>query len=238
MTRARVARILNPASETASHKYRTVLFDLDGTLADTAPDLADALNAVLVDNGRDPLPFATIRPVVSHGGIALIRLGFGLEPQAPGFEDRRQQLLDVYQNNIARKTRLFTGMPELLAAIEHHGLNWGVVTNKPSWLTDPLMQALQLDQRAACIVSGDTLAERKPHPAPLLHACQQAGSPASECVYVGDAERDIIAGNDAGMTTIVALFGYIDENDDPHNWGADVLLDSSAQIAHWLGLDR
>ena len=217
--------------------YKTVLFDLDGTLADTAPDLADALNAVLVENGRAPLPFEAIRPVVSHGGIALIRLGFGMEPEDPGFEDRRQELLAYYNANIARKTRLFAGMPELLEGIEKRGMNWGVVTNKPSWLTDPLMQALQLDRRAACIVSGDTLEQRKPHPAPLLHACRLAGSQAPQCVYVGDAERDIIAGNDAGMTTVVALFGYIDENDDPGGWGADVLLDSAAQIGHWLGLD-
>ncbi len=219
-----------------SETIKTVLFDLDGTLADTAPDLADALNTILRANKRPALPFETIRPVVSHGGMALIKLGFGLEPEQPEFEPLRQQLLEVYANNIANHTRLFPGMDELLEAIETHGMNWGVVTNKPAWLTRPLMQALELEQRAACIVSGDTLAERKPHPAPLLHACQLSGCLNSECAYVGDAERDIVAGHHAGMTTIVALFGYIGREDKPETWGADALLESPRQIMEWLKL--
>ena len=137
--------------------YKTVLFDLDGTLLDTAPDLANALNAVLQSNGRRPLPFDIIRPVVSHGGNALIELGFGLRPDDPGFEAVQQELLDYYQNNIAQHTRLFPGMEEVLEHIEAHQLNWGVVTNKPAWLTEPLLDALDLTRRAAGIVSGDTL---------------------------------------------------------------------------------
>lgn len=213
---------------------KTVLFDLDGTLADTAPDLAYALNTVLVKNGKPALPFDHIRPVVSHGGIALVRLGFGLAPEHPEFEALRQQLLDVYVENIANQTSLFPDMDRLLDSIENSGLNWGVVTNKPGWLTNPLLQALQLDQRPACVVSGDTLPERKPHPSPLLYACEQAGSTNAECVYIGDAERDILAGKSAGMKTIVALFGYIGENDQPETWGADVMLDSPRQIIDWL----
>ena len=216
---------------------KTVLFDLDGTLADTAPDLADALNAVLLNNGKDALPFEQIRPIVSHGGMALVSLGFGIEPEHPEFEPLRQQLLEIYASGIANKTRLFPGMSELLDFIESAGMNWGVVTNKPAWLTDPLLDALQLSQRAVSIVSGDTLAERKPHPSPLLYACEQAGSQGFECVYVGDAERDIVAGHKAGMQTIVALFGYIGTEDRPDTWGADVLLESPQEIREWLQLN-
>ncbi|MCW9025338.1 MAG: HAD-IA family hydrolase [Gammaproteobacteria bacterium] len=218
----------------SSSRIKTVLFDLDGTLADTAPDLAAALNSVLVNNGRESLPYETIRPVVSHGGQALIKLGFQLESDDPGFDPLRQELLDYYQQNIATHTCLFPGMDTILEIIENSGLNWGVVTNKPAWLTEPLMEALHLSQRAASIVSGDTLDERKPHPAPLLYACEQAGSKAKECLYVGDAERDIIAGNRAGMTTLVALFGYLDETDTPNKWNADAMIHTPEEILHWL----
>jgi phosphoglycolate phosphatase len=213
---------------------RTVLFDLDGTLADTAPDLAFALNQVLIEQGREPLPFETIRPVVSNGGLALTRLGFGIDAEHPDFPPLYQRLLDIYRANIARETTLFPGMAELLDSIEHNNMNWGVVTNKPAWLTDPLMAALGLSERAACIVSGDTCTNRKPHPESILHGCQLAGSEAAQCVYIGDAQRDIEAGNRAGMTTIVALFGYIDENDTPHDWQADVLLETPEAITQWL----
>lgn len=214
--------------------YTTVLFDLDGTLLDTAPDLANALNAVLQANGRAPLPFEFIRPVVSHGGNALIELGFDLKPGDSGFEPLRRQLLDYYENNIAQQTRLFPGMDEVLAYLETHGIHWGVVTNKPAWLTDPLMEALALSTRAAGIVSGDTLPERKPHPAPLLHACRLIGGDPQQCVYVGDAERDIQAGNSAGMATLVALFGYLLETDRPETWGATALIRQPQEIVDWL----
>jgi N-acetyl-D-muramate 6-phosphate phosphatase len=213
---------------------RTVLFDLDGTLADTAPDLAYALNRVLKEEGREPLPFDVIRPVVSHGGIALTRLGFGIEPEHPDFEALRQRLLEIYSANIARETRLFPGMNTLLDYIEQHDMNWGVVTNKPAWLTEPLMQALDLSHRAACVVSGDSCKNRKPHPEPILHGCHLAGSHAEQCVYVGDAERDIEAGRRAGVHTIVAMFGYIDEKDNPLEWQADTLIDSPADIYEWI----
>ena len=217
---------------------KTALFDLDGTLADTAPDLAFALNQVLVEQGRNPLPFETIRPAVSHGGIALIRLGFGLEPEHPDFAPLRQRLLEIYRANIARQTTLFPGMADLLDSIEQQDMNWGVVTNKPGWLTEPLMDALGLSERAACIDSGDTCNNRKPHPEPILHGCQLAGSEAQQCLYVGDAQRDIEAGNRAGMRTIVALFGYIADNDTPEHWEADALQNSPAEIQHWITKNR
>ena len=213
---------------------RTVLFDLDGTLLDTAPDLADALNTVLVEEHRAPLPYEEIRGVVSHGGMALIRLGFGIPPADPDFEPLRQRLLEIYRANIASKTRPFPGMTELLDELERRGLNWGVVTNKPGWLTDPLMRQLALYDRAVCVVSGDTLNERKPHPAPMLHACEQAGSLPAQCVYVGDAERDIEAGNNAHMHTLVALFGYFMTDDRPLEWQADGSISHPLELLEWL----
>ncbi|MFZ5621226.1 MAG: HAD-IA family hydrolase [Pseudomonadota bacterium] len=219
-------------------RIRTVLFDLDGTLLDTAPDLAFALNETLREFGQAPLPYEAIRPVVSHGGIALIRLGFGLGPDDEGYHPRRRHLLDTYRTNIARATRPFAGMIEVLDTLERQGLNWGVVTNKPAWLTEPLLQEVGLFERAAVVVSGDTLDERKPHPAPMLLACERAGSQAHECLYVGDARRDIEAGRNAGMATLVALFGYIGDDDDPHGWGADALVERPEDILAWLGVTR
>ena len=209
---------------------RTVLFDLDGTLLDTAPDLAHALNQVLINQGHAPLPFARIRPVVSHGGKALIELGFGIDELDASFAGLRQQLLEVYRENLARETRPFPGMTEVLAGIRARGLNWGVVTNKPAWLTEPLLRELGLYDQAACIVSGDTLVERKPHPAPLLYACRLAGSEATQCLYVGDAERDIAAGRNAGMHTLVALFGYIEAHERPLEWRADSMVRTPPEI--------
>ncbi len=214
---------------------RTVLFDLDGTLADTAPDLAWALNQVLQEQGREPLPYEQIRPVVSHGGIALIKLGFAIDPQAPEFQPLRERLLTIYRANIARETRLFDGMPELLEALEARGINWGVVTNKPAWLTEPLLAALDLTPRCATTISGDTLPQRKPHPAPMLLACEQAGSQAAQCLYLGDAERDVQAGRAAGMTTLVAGFGYLGTEDHPEGWGADGIIDHPLQLLDHLG---
>lgn len=212
----------------------TVLFDLDGTLADTAPDLAAALNRVRLAKGREPLPFSTIRPEVSHGAPALIRLGFDMERDDPGFAELRQALLDEYATHIAAETRLFPGMADVLTGIEQRGMCWGIVTNKPGFLTEPLLAALGIAERAACVVSGDTLAQNKPHPAPMLHACTTAGSRPEQCVYVGDAERDIIAGKRAGMRTLAARFGYIGTGQDPVDWEADAIVDNPREILDWL----
>jgi phosphoglycolate phosphatase len=213
---------------------RTILFDLDGTLLDTAPDLAAALNTVLAENQLAALPYESIRPVVSHGGTALITLGFKLQPDDPRFDPLRQRLLSEYRENISCHTTLFPGMAALLRDIEQRGLNWGVVTNKPGWLTDPLLKDLRLYDRAACVVSGDTLQERKPHPAPLLHACKLVNTPPRQCLYVGDAQRDIDAGKNAGMHTMVALFGYFTAHDQPHTWGATHLIREPGELLAWL----
>jgi phosphoglycolate phosphatase len=209
-------------------KIKTVLFDLDGTLADTAPDLAAALNHVLELHDCNPLPYETIRPYVSHGGMALIKLGFGKDH--PQFDIFYNELLQYYFNNIASKTILFPGMSELLLELEATNINWGVVTNKPAWLTEPLLDQLNLTSRAVAIVSGDTLEQRKPHPEPILYACKQAGSEPAECIYIGDAERDIEAGNRAGMHSIVALFGYIADTDTPDDWGAHASINHPQEI--------
>ena len=213
---------------------RTILFDLDGTLLDTAPDLADALNTVLIENQRSPLPLDDIRPAVSHGGVALVRLGFNMGRSNPAFENLRKRLLEIYRDNISRRTQPFPGISELLDSIEQRGLNWGIVTNKPGWLTEPLLQDLNLFNRAACVVSGDTLDERKPHPAPMLHASRLANSRPEQCVYIGDAQRDIEAGNNAGMQTLVALFGYLQEEDEPHTWNANSMIEQPQDLLAWM----
>jgi len=213
---------------------RTVLFDLDGTLADTAPDLAQALNTLLAEEGHEPLPYEPIRQEASYGGIALVKLAFKIEPGSPEFEPLRQRFLDLYKNNICDNTTLFDGMEKVIADIDVAGMNWGIVTNKPSWLTDPLIKLMGLDNKAAAIVSGDTTNNSKPHPEPLLHACKIAGSRPEQCLYVGDAERDIEAGQRAGMKTLVALFGYIRDDDAPEKWGADGLVNTPTEILSWL----
>ena len=223
---------------TEARAIRAVLFDLDGTFADTAPDLAYALNETLRRFGGSPLPFATIRPHVSHGATALVRLGFGLEPDTEPFEARRQVLLEVYAANLCRDTRPFDGIPEVLDGLEANGMPWGIVTNKPAWLTDPLMAGLGLAERAGCIVSGDTTSNRKPHPEPILHACARLAVDPADCVYVGDAERDIEAGRRAGTATLAATFGYLQDHDDPMQWGADALVDDPLDLLVWLGLPR
>ena len=214
---------------------RTILFDLDGTLADTAPDLAYALNTLLQEHGKPALPYASIRPVASHGAAALIELGFGIQRDTPRFAPLRERFLEIYRANLTRETRLFPGMPELLDQLVARGLNWGIVTNKPAFLTGPLVEQLGLHDDAACTVSGDTTANRKPHPQPMLHACQLAGSKPEECLYIGDAARDIEAGNAAGMQTLVALFGYIGAQDQPETWGASGLIRAPQEILDWLG---
>lgn len=212
----------------------TVLFDLDGTLLDTAPDLGAALNRLLADTGRAPLAAEQIRPHVSHGTRALLRLGLGVELGDPAYEGYRTRLLDHYLRDIAAHSRLFPGMEQVLDHMAARGISWGVVTNKPGRLTLPLMDALGLTGQAACIVSGDTTDHPKPHPAPMLHACHAAGTPPEHCLFVGDAERDVVAGRAAGITTLVALFGYIAPEEAPRSWGADGYLEGPLDLLRWL----
>ena len=216
---------------------RCILFDLDGTLVDTAPDLANALNRTLVNHGRQPLTYDAIRPSVSLGGVAMIKLGFNLDESDPDFTPLRNEFLAIYRDNLSHHSRLFPGMEQVLAGLDEIKASWGIVTNKPGWLTNPLMEALHLDTRTACIVSGDTLEQRKPHPAQLFHACELLQRVPAETLYVGDARRDIEAGVNAGMTTLVAAYGYIDTNENPENWGADGMIDSPEEIMAWVSPD-
>lgn len=215
-------------------EVRGLLLDLDGTLADTGPDMASALNALLIEHGKDALPYVQIRPWVSHGGAALTRLGFDLDPDTPSFKALHQRFLRHYEDNICRETRLFDGMEGVLSYCERSGIHWGIVTNKPAYLTEPLIAALGLSARAACVVSGDTLEQRKPHPAPLLHGCELIGAEPADTVYVGDAERDIQAGRRAGLHTLIAGFGYLRTTDDPYSWGADGIVADPPAIVEWL----
>ncbi len=210
-----------------------MLLDLDGTLLDTAPDMAAALNRLRAEKGDPLLQFAAIRPHVSHGAAALVRLGFPAATDAE-FALLRQRFLDVYAGDIANETRLFPGFETVLDALEARGLPWGVVTNKQTSLTSALLAQLQLAPRAACVVCGDTVAQRKPHPAPLLHASTLLGLKPSDCVYVGDAERDVQAGRAAGMRTLIALFGYLGEHDRPEQWQADGLISEPVGLLSWL----
>ena len=209
---------------------KSILFDLDGTLADTAPDLAGALNAVRLSRNLPELPNKVIRPAVSLGASMMIKVGFDIEEGHSDFEKIRENFLRIYSENIANKTKLFDGIEEVLSELENTKKTWGIVTNKSSALTIPLLKALSLDKRAACIVCGDTLEHTKPHPAPIIHACQQIQSDPALTVFVGDAKRDIEAGNKAGTKTVVALYGYINENDTPKKWGADGTITSPHEI--------
>ena len=201
-----------------------VLFDLDGTLLDTAPDLVSALNRLLQANGKAATDPDSARNIVSQGSAALTRFGFPEIFEQAEFEKLRRQLLDYYAESICRQTSIFAGMAGLLATIEARNVPWGIVTNKPGWLSEPLLEQLSLRQRVACLVNGDTLARRKPHPDPLLLASQKINLGAHNTVYIGDDPRDIYAGNAAGMYTCVARYGYIEADIDTRLWGADFII--------------
>lgn len=211
-----------------------VLFDLDGTLADTAPDLGRALNSVLMEQGRAPLPIAAIRPAVSLGGAAMVQLAFGIEPGTPEFTGLRDRFLAHYGAGVARESALFPGISPLLDNLEQAGYRWGIVTNKSSAFTAPLVDALGVTKRAACIVSGNTTPHAKPHPEPLLHACRLMGCDPARAVYVGDAKRDVEAARNAGMAVIVAAYGYIPAGENAEDWGADTLIYAPAELLPWL----
>jgi phosphoglycolate phosphatase len=212
---------------------QAVLLDLDGTLADTAPDLGYALNRTLAARGRSPLPLAVTRPVTSLGVRGLLKVGFDIDPGHADYDTLKDELLAIYTDNLCRETTLFPGMADLLVALEQHHIAWGVVTNKPDRFTRPLLDALHLSQRAACIISGDTTAHIKPHPAPLLEASRGIGVAPANCIYLGDDRRDVEAGRAAGMKTVIAKFGYLNGN-DPDSWGADALIDQPLDLLNHL----
>lgn len=210
-----------------------VLFDLDGTLIDTAPDMIAVLQQMQRDYGNPPVEYELGRSYVSNGSLGLINFAFGERDDASR-ASLQQDFLERYGRRICEQSSLFPGLDELLDELERRQRPWGVVTNKPGFLTEPLMTALGLLSRSSATVSGDTLSVRKPDPGPLLHACEVAGIDPRATIYVGDAARDIEAGRGAGMRTVGALYGYVTADDDPHAWGADTLVQSSPELASFL----
>jgi len=213
---------------------RVVLFDLDGTLADTAPDLAYVLNLQLRTHGCPELPVEVLRPYVSAGARGMLRAGFGLEVGDAAYPLLRDEFLDLYERNLLRETRLFPGMVELLEGLEQRAIAWGIVTNKLERFTLPLITALGLAARAGCIVGGDTTPRAKPFPDPLLEASRRLGVEPSECSYVGDDERDVQASHAAGMTPIVALYGYLGAGKPPREWGAKAYIEHPLELLKLL----
>ncbi|MFT4171663.1 MAG: HAD-IA family hydrolase [Rhodocyclaceae bacterium] len=214
---------------------RAVLFDLDGTLADTAPDLGGALNRVLHAHGRPEQALEVLRPYTSQGVRGLLRAGFGITPDDPSYADLANEVLAEYTAGICNETRLFDGMPELLDQLEQDGVTWGIMTNKHQRFTTPLMQALKLDRRAACIVCGDSTPHPKPAPDGLLLAARLIDRSAMDCLYVGDDKRDMDAAHAAQMIPIAAAWGYLGVDHPIDSWGARHILSHPAQVMDYLG---
>ena len=213
---------------------RAVLFDLDGTLADTAPDLACALNRVRAANHLAPMPLEITRPYTSSGARGLLKIGFDLDPGDERYDALRAQFLDFYAAEICVDTRLFDGMAELLDQLDQERMPWGVVTNKAERFTLSLLQHLRLGERAACVVGGDTSARLKPHPDSLLHAAAALQLPASACVYVGDDLRDVQAARAAGMRVLAAKYGYLGDGGSIESWQADAIIEHPRQVLDYL----
>ncbi|MBD3639437.1 MAG: phosphoglycolate phosphatase [Marinobacter sp.] len=219
---------------TNNSKPSVVLFDLDGTLIDTAPDFIRCLNQLREQHGLAPLPPEQIRRSVSNGARAMIRVGFGLEPEHPEYKAKHTAFLDLYEAGVAVETSLFEGMEELLQSLEQRGIPWGIVTNKPVRFAAPLVEALGLAQRCAAVVCPDHVAQRKPHPEALFLACTQIGAQPETAIYVGDHERDIEAGRNAGMRTIAVRYGYIEKPETVDLWQADLIANTVSDLAKLL----
>lgn len=213
---------------------KALLFDLDGTFADTAPDLAAALNHLRRLHRLEPLPLKTIRPQASHGSPGLLKLGMSVSSGDPGFSELQARFLDYYAAHICEHTVLFPGMAELISALEKKGLPWGIVTNKPHRFTLPLVQALGYASRAACLVSGDTCEFAKPHPEPLLFAARQIGVEPAACLYLGDDKRDMDAANAAGMLGVIAQYGYVEDAVDFSGWHAAGRISECGELVRFL----
>jgi 2-phosphoglycolate phosphatase len=212
---------------------RAVLFDLDGTLLDTAPDMVGALNALRGEKSLAGLPYEAVRGGVSHGAARVVRTGFpDADPQH--FVVLQRRFLEIYRTALSRETRLFPGMEEVLNTLAGWHIKTGIVTNKAAWLTEPLLEQLGLRARFACVVSGDSVAEKKPHPLPLLHAAALAGIAPENCIYVGDAQRDVQAAHAAGVPALVASYGYLLPDEDSAAWGGDAYLNEPLDLLDWL----
>jgi 2-phosphoglycolate phosphatase len=216
-----------------SSPFSAILFDLDGTLLDTAGDLGHAFNRVLTLHKQPVLPLETMAPFVGQGSKGLIKIGFGLDESAAIFNTLREEFFSFYEANIFKHTRLFLEMAAVIETLNQHNFTWGIVTNKPKRFTDKLLTHFPLLHTAHCVVSGDTLTKRKPYPDPLWHACDLIQKNPAECVYIGDAEIDIVASQSAGLKSFVALYGYIPNREEALLWGADFIVETPIDI---LGL--
>jgi len=213
-----------------------VLFDLDGTLVDSAPDLAGAANDLRASHGMPPLGLEALRPMVGAGARGMVGAAFGVTPGDARFEDLRDAFLARYSERLLERTQVFDGVEPMLRALESVGMRWGIVTNKAARFTEPIVDGLALRLRASALVCGDTTPHSKPHPAPLLEAARQMGLQAAQCVYVGDDLRDVLAGHAAGMATLVASWGYLGDGPPLREWGADAILGTPADLLNWLNV--
>ena len=212
-----------------------VLFDLDGTLIDTAPDMGAALNNLLIEENLAPIPIDIIRPYVSKGALVLTKLGFSEHVPESEFEPLRLRYLNHYRAIVADNSTLFDGFEAVLEALQQQNIPWGIVTNKPEWLTTPLLEQLALHEVAAVVICGDSLEKRKPHPLPLIVAAETIGIDCEHCIYIGDDPRDIEAGKAANMKTLIAAYGYIEQGADLNQWQADGLIENPVDLlAHPL----
>ena len=210
----------------------TVFFDLDGTLLDTAPDLVSSLNSVLQQYNKPEVSVDEMRPLVSQGGVAMLMHAFNIEKDDPYIPEYRQQFLQIYSSRIAEESKLFDGMSDVLVYLESRNIPWGVVTNKHERFAIPLLAKLNLLDKTCVVVGGDTTDHLKPHPAPLLHACEKSMRDVSQAIYIGDAHKDIVAGKAAGLQTIAASYGYVDS--DPADWGADYVIHNCKELLQLL----
>ncbi|WAC75935.1 phosphoglycolate phosphatase [Roseateles sp. SL47] len=213
---------------------RAVLFDLDGTLVDSAPDLAGATNEMLLARGLPAVPFERLRPMVGAGARGMMGVAFGVTPQDEAFAALRTEFFDRYEARLLQSTYAFEGVEEMLAGLVAAGLSWGIVTNKIERFALPLARGLGWDRMASAVIGGDTTGHAKPHPAPLLEAARRAGVDPLHCIYVGDDVRDIQAGKAAGMPTVAVRWGYLGQGEPIDAWGADVILDTPSELLAWL----
>ena len=220
----------------AADRIAAVLFDLDGTLVDSAPDLAGAANELRAAHGLPALDFALLRPMVGSGARGMLHAAFGIRPGEDRFDALREDFLGRYEARILRETRVFASVEPVLDALDRQSLRWGIVTNKIERYAAPLVEGLGLHRRSAVLISGDTTPHAKPHPAPLLEAARRLGVAPRQCLYVGDDRRDVEAGRAAGMAVLAAAWGYLGQGESVHDWQADAVLDEPGQLLNWLGM--
>lgn len=213
---------------------RAVLFDLDGTLLDTAPDLGFALNELRRAHHLDAIPLSVFRPIAGLGTRALLKLAFDIEERDPNYANLREDFLALYQKHLADTTKFFPHIETVLTHLDQQEIPWGIVTNKHSQFTTKLLKALHFDHRPLCVIAGDSLPTFKPHPAPILHACELLKQHPSNCVYIGDTAIDVTASKAAGTVSLVALYGYIAEEENPYAWQADGYVKEPLEIIDWL----